>query len=138
MTQPAFDEALEPTELIALGGSEFHCRPIVFSQFAVILQHLEPLLNDLKEPSDGVRLSDLISRHTTALAKAACYWIGKPQNFLDELPMEEVEQLIEVFWKLNSDFFVKRVLPKVFHEETLKMLVQLNQQFEVGQTPYNS
>lgn len=114
-------------------GVDMKIRPFGFGQLARVARYVRPIAKALmdsglltivrEEGSDISTISlesDFIPKLFQVLDEAAepvmalvAFACGKERTWLDDLPPDEGILLTQKIWEVNSDFFVKRVLPMI-------------------------
>lgn len=128
-------ETIQPTtESVVVGDKEITVRPVKVGQLPAFLRAVQPIIASLAASSassppggqgSGDQLADgaldlqlseldllsLFTEHADNLLEAVAIVSGQPREFLDELELDQAAQLAMAAWRVNQDFFARRVLP---------------------------
>lgn len=128
-------ETIQPTtETLVVGGKEITVRPAKVGQLPAFLAAVQPIIASLAassassppggqgsgdQPADGaldLQLSELdllrlFTEHADNLLQAVAIVSGQERAALDELELDDAAKLAMAAWRVNQDFFARRVLP---------------------------
>ncbi len=107
------EEILQPDEKVTIGDREITVKEFTFRQVLELggLSEVIALLDDVV--GDGSDLSGLIDAlyvHPAALEKMLLLSTGQEKGWLDSLSAEDGDNLVMVFWGVNSGFFMRRLV----------------------------
>ncbi len=127
---------LFPGREVVCKGETIKVLPLYFGQYPLAAKHIKPLMAALQQSNlfmyreeaneAGVKtatfgladgwmagLPDLLDDGGEALIQLFSFALKKPREWFDTLPGDEGIALAQAFFEENSDFFVKKVLPKL-------------------------
>lgn len=94
-----------------IAGEALSITPIRIGDVPALLAAVQPFADQLAS-TDPDWLS-ILSTHGTALLRTLALASRRPQEWIDELPLDEAIALATAIFEVNADFFVQRVMPAV-------------------------
>jgi hypothetical protein len=145
-TDPSDLETLLPDHEVTVNGEPIVVTPLFFGQYPKAIKLVRPLASVIQKSGafsaipitgpDGKAsvnlqansnwfesLPMLLEEGGEALIQFFAFAIGKPREWFDKVPGDEGFDLAHAILKANSDFFVRKILPK-FAEWGLTNTVQ--------------
>lgn len=123
-------EVLFPDEVVEVAGGPVTIHPFYFGQLSRVVKFCRPVVKALLESgimtvtvnTDNTstitidqnfipKLFTLLDDAVEPLMGLVAFALGKPREWLDKLPMDVGIELTQKIWEINSNFFVKRVMP---------------------------
>jgi len=111
-------EIIDPDIDIEIGGETVTVREIGFLEGLRLAATARPLLDDLAEQYEGDaevgldRLSETFGRHPEILLDLLTASCGLPRERIEQLGDRDGQLLLMTFWRVNSAFFVQRLLAR--------------------------
>lgn len=123
-------KTLFPSEVVTVTGEPLTVHPFYFGQLSRVVKFCKPIAEALLSSgimtittnadntanitlnSDFVpKLFQIMDDGAEPLLCLVALAVGKPREWLDKIPLDEGILLTQKLWDMNSDFFVKRVMP---------------------------
>lgn len=123
-------KALFPIEVVEVTGGQVKAHPFYFGQLSRVAKLCKPIVEALissgimtitsntdntstiKIDNDFIpKLFQIMSDATEPVLCLVAFAVDKPRDWLDSLPVDDGIRLTTKIWEVNSDFFVKRVMP---------------------------
>lgn len=119
-----------PDEVVEVAGGPVTVHPFYFGQLSRVAKFCKPIAETLlssgimtissntdntstiKINNDFVpKMFQIMAEGSEPLIALVAYAVDKPREWLDKVPIDEGIKLTQKVWEVNSDFFVKRVMP---------------------------
>lgn len=114
---------LQPaSSFVVIKDHSFEIKPFKFRHMFAVLNHLSHMVEDIsliQNPYEDPALAQtkqllrLFGNHEEDVLGILAIAIGKPVSFFDDVDMEEGFELASVVWRINQDFFVRKIQPKL-------------------------
>jgi len=103
---------LTPTGVqVAAGGETLTVTPIKVKELNAFLAAIQPVLDDLIKKEIDVMA--LVLKSPDSVIKATAIGCRKPVDWVGELDIDELARLALAVIEVNTDFFIRKVLPAV-------------------------
>lgn len=118
--------ALQPeSQFVIINDESFEIKPFKFRNMFKVLNHVSNMVGDINPYEDEtIQFFRLIGSHEEDVLSIMALAINKPISFFDNVDTEQGLELATVIWKINQDFFVQKIQPKL---ESLGIKVSQNQ-----------
>lgn len=100
----------QPVEL-TIAGEALAIRPLKVGQMPAFLRAINPVMHELTGSS--IDWLAMLGEHGDELLSAIAIAVGKPRDWVDELPADEAILLAAKVIEVNADFFTRTVMPKL-------------------------
>ncbi len=125
-------DVLFPEKSFEVNGEQITVRPFYFGEFPKVVKLLQPILTTLANsqllrvttteggeqklhvvvPENIVEvMSNLMLDSSEPLIDLLSFATGKPTDWFDTLPFDKGVELSALWFEVNKDFFVRRVVP---------------------------
>lgn len=114
---------LQPeSTFVVVKGHSFEIKPFKFRHMFKVLNHISNMVEDIslmQNPYEDPALAQtkqflkLFGNHEEDVLGIMALAIGKPINFFEDAEIEEGFELASTIWKINQDFFVRKIQPKL-------------------------
>jgi len=106
---------LQPeSKFVIVKGESIEIKPFKFRHMFKVLNHISNMIDDVNEYEDQTKqLFKLFGKHEEDVLGIMALAISKPLNFFEDLDTEEGFDLAATIWKINQDFFVQKIQPKL-------------------------
>lgn len=98
-----------PVRTLRFAGRDVEVRPLKVGQLPGVMQALAGV--DLAQGLDTGGLPDLVAAHGDRVIDAVVIATRLPREAVEEAELDEFAALLAALVEINSDFFVRRVLP---------------------------
>ena len=98
-------------EELVIGGESITIRPLKVGQLPAFLRALSPTLQLLTRPE--IDWLALFGERGDDLLCAIAIAVGKPRDWMDELEADAAIVLAAKVIEVNSDFFIRTVMPRL-------------------------
>ncbi len=108
-------QELQPqSQFIIIKGESFEIKPFKFKHMFSVLNHISNMIDEVNPYEDQTKqLFKLLGKHPEDVMGILALAIGKPLSFFDDVDTEQGIDLAILVWKINQDFFVQKVQPKM-------------------------
>lgn len=96
---------------VTAGGETIMVTPIKVKELNAFLAAIQPVLGDLTQKEIDVMA--LMLKSPDSVIKATAIGCRKPLDWVDELDIDELARLALAVIEVNTDFFIRKVLPAV-------------------------
>lgn len=100
-----------PAVTVTVGGESLSITPLRIGELPAFTRALAPVVSQLK--GSGIDWLVLFGLHGEAMLTALGVASRKPREWIEQLAADEAILLAATIIEVNSDFFARRVLPKV-------------------------
>lgn len=100
-----------PATTITVGGESLSITPLRIGELPAFTRAIAPAIAEFRR--DGVDWLALFGLHGEAMLSALAVATRKPREWIEQLAADEAILLATTIIEVNSDFFARRVLPKV-------------------------
>lgn len=100
---------------VTLKGKSYVIKPFGFGKFPKIMKLFQDL-KDVPTTSEQTSVKDLIAfigENAEVVVEFSVLATGEKREFFDDVPADEGVELVQAIIAVNSDFFVKRLQPKL-------------------------
>jgi len=111
-------ETIFPTNTteVKVGGKSINLKPFTFGQLPRVMKLLSKLTSEDspvvgKNFTDSAVLMQVFALFGDDIIELIAYCINEPKEFVANLSQTEAIQLVTKFLEVNSDFFIKSVMP---------------------------
>lgn len=105
---------------VMVGGEKLTIKPFTFGQFPKVLNCLKGVQDEVEETSpEGVvkkrrlGMDELVSNYGDKVIELCTIATGRPASFFEKVEVDQGIDLLQAILEVNSDFFVKRLQPKI-------------------------
>lgn len=109
-------EILQPEEnFVLINGEQVYVKQFTFGKLLKALKYLSNLADILQEGEDGLQqnLLQAFARHGDDIIGLLSLCTGKPKEFFDELEADKGLDMAVLAYKVNENFFVNNLFPKL-------------------------
>ena len=109
-------QELQPqSSFIIVKGESFEIKPFKFKHMFAVLNHISNMIDEVNPYEDQTKqLFKLLGKHPDDVMGILGLALGgKPVSFFDDVDTEQGIDLAIMVWKINQDFFVRKVQPKM-------------------------
>lgn len=107
-------EKLIPKSIeLTVGGEQLTITPIKVKELSSFTRAISPMMDTFNEAGRDELISKLIFNHTYSLIKATAIAARKTEDFVNQLDIDELVDLVTAIIEVNIDFFMQKVLPKI-------------------------
>lgn len=108
-------EILFPDEMVTIGGEQIEVREFRYLEGLRAIALAKPLIAELAKLLEGgdidaIALDALIANHYQAWIEMISMSTGKPVSWVEELRDRDGQALGMTFWRVNSGFFMRRLV----------------------------
>jgi hypothetical protein len=100
-----------PSVTLTVGGESLAITPLRIGELPAFTRAIAPAVSEFRR--DGVDWLMLFGVHGEAMLTALAVATRKPREWIEGLAADEAILLAATVIEINSDFFARRVLPKV-------------------------
>lgn len=115
--------ALQPeTQFVVVKGESFEIKPFLFRNMFKVLSHISNMVDSLdlvpnpyEDPMVAYtkQIIKLLGNHGEDIIGIMSVATGKPSSYFDDITSEEGIELAAAIWKINQDFFARKLQPKL-------------------------
>ena len=98
---------------VEVAGEKVQIRTIKVKYLSLVLKEIQPFASVFKQSQENVDLIQVAMDHIDNVIVLVATLVEKPQEWVEEL---EIDELVSVFTKLvevNIDFFIRKVIPSL-------------------------
>lgn len=106
---------LQPqSSFVIVKGTSYEIKPFKFRHMFAVLNHISNMIDDVNPYEDETKqFFRLVGKHSEDVLGIMALAINKKIDFFDDIETEEGLDLAATIWKINQDFFVQKVQPKL-------------------------
>ncbi len=112
---------------IEVAGRSLEITPIRVKELAAMVKAVAPLFDELVA---GVSVVELLERHAESIIDIAIIGARCEREWLDELHLGDLAELVEAVIAVNADFFTRQIKGAI-----QRMAAKLNQNPNLGSEP---
>jgi hypothetical protein len=98
----------KPMQTVTVAGQEITVTPVSIGKIPKVLRVAKPIIGSVQ---DKVDILSIIAEHGDAVLDLASELTGLDRKLLDDAPVDEFITLVEAVLRINSDFFMQKVMP---------------------------
>lgn len=103
-----------PCVKVSLNSGFIHVTPIKVKELSAFTKAVLPMIGAFNEETDqGALIAALLINHIDSIIKAVAIGVRESEDFINELEIDELAELITAVIEVNTDFFIHKALPKI-------------------------